>query len=286
VARIVVPLDESFLAEQSLPWAAAIARSLNDNIHLLSVYEYDEQAWELAGIDPSNAAAHVREALHEYLKRVALSPILAGLTVTTEVRAGNVATEILSASAEGESRSVIITTHGRGGFDGSGRGSVADQLVRAMTVPVLVVPPAAREAALNSIVVCLDGGPASEQAIAPARAIANATHAQVRLLSVIDPDPGWRLDKAPADALELAMRRRAEECLARVATPGDVQAVIRGKVAGAIVDYARESGCDVLVMATHGRLGKVRLDLGSIADRVVRLADRPVLLIPMTRTSG
>lgn len=46
-----------------------------------------------------------------------------------------------------------------------------------------------------------------------------------------------------------------------------------------IVDYARESDCDVVVMGTHGRSGIDRLLLGSVAERVVRESAVPVLTV-------
>jgi len=46
-----------------------------------------------------------------------------------------------------------------------------------------------------------------------------------------------------------------------------------------IVEYARERGCDVIAMGTHGRSGFDRLLLGSVAERVVRSSPVPVLTI-------
>jgi nucleotide-binding universal stress UspA family protein len=47
--------------------------------------------------------------------------------------------------------------------------------------------------------------------------------------------------------------------------------------ADAIVDYARTSGVDLIVMGTHGRTGLDHALVGSVAERVVRLAPCPVL---------
>jgi nucleotide-binding universal stress UspA family protein len=56
--------------------------------------------------------------------------------------------------------------------------------------------------------------------------------------------------------------------------------VRRGKVVDTILEYAAETGCQLIVLATHGRSGRVRMDLGSTADAVLRAADRPVLVVP------
>jgi universal stress protein A len=52
-----------------------------------------------------------------------------------------------------------------------------------------------------------------------------------------------------------------------------------------IVDTAREEGADLIVIGTHGRTGLTRLVIGSVAERVVRMAPCPVLVVkpPATR---
>ena len=55
--------------------------------------------------------------------------------------------------------------------------------------------------------------------------------------------------------------------------------VVEGNAADAIVDYAGKNDIDLIIMATHGRSGIGRWALGSVADRVVRHANAPVLLV-------
>lgn len=55
--------------------------------------------------------------------------------------------------------------------------------------------------------------------------------------------------------------------------------VLTGAAAAEIVRFARESRCDLIVIGTHGRTGVRHLVLGSVAERVVREADCPVLVV-------
>jgi nucleotide-binding universal stress UspA family protein len=77
--------------------------------------------------------------------------------------------------------------------------------------------------------------------------------------------------------IEAALERRAraargEGLLAR--------AVLRtGPAASTIAETAKDEGADLLVVGTHGRSGLDRLILGSVAERVVRLASCPVLVV-------
>jgi nucleotide-binding universal stress UspA family protein len=50
--------------------------------------------------------------------------------------------------------------------------------------------------------------------------------------------------------------------------------------ADAVLEAAREMDVDLLVLATHGRRGVTRALLGSVAEKIVRHADRPVLVLP------
>ena len=52
------------------------------------------------------------------------------------------------------------------------------------------------------------------------------------------------------------------------------------RVVDTIVEVARERGCDMIVMATHGRSGPVRWLFGSVTESVLRAAEIPLLVVP------
>ena len=49
-----------------------------------------------------------------------------------------------------------------------------------------------------------------------------------------------------------------------------------------IADYVNEQSVDLVVIATHGRSGVSRWILGSVTDRVLRLIDCPILVVPVS----
>jgi nucleotide-binding universal stress UspA family protein len=55
--------------------------------------------------------------------------------------------------------------------------------------------------------------------------------------------------------------------------------VLLWKPAEAIVGYSKQLGCDLIVMATHGRSGPSRWAFGSVADKVLRSSCIPVLMV-------
>jgi hypothetical protein len=59
-----------------------------------------------------------------------------------------------------------------------------------------------------------------------------------------------------------------------------------GDAANEIARYAREHGVDLIVIGTHGRTGMSRALLGSVAERVIRTAPCPVLVVPASASGS
>ncbi|MCS6843243.1 MAG: universal stress protein [Caldilineales bacterium] len=148
------------------------------------------------------------------------------------------------------------------------------------------------------ILVPLDGSTFAERALPHALEIARATNGELHLLTVVplldnqsmavvDLYPmyvyrSFTVDQSQEmERLQADLRAYLEE-LCRRAASGGVRAepVVRsGQPAEEIISYAHEAGCDLIVMSTHGRSGIGRWVYGSVADKVLRGADVPVLLV-------
>lgn len=98
------------------------------------------------------------------------------------------------------------------------------------------------------------------------------------------------IDIAPLEAGEVwgvidpqARLQQAEKSLReKLAAPqyaGVHTAVLLGEPAHSIADYAQQKGAELIVIPSHGRTGITRLLIGSTAERVVRLAHCPVLVL-------
>jgi nucleotide-binding universal stress UspA family protein len=142
-----------------------------------------------------------------------------------------------------------------------------------------------------NILVALDGSDTSHQALETALRVARENGALLHPLYVIDMPsiafgtPGF--DPAP---LRDALRRDGERVIAEArdqmaklrinGSPRIVDAMPGENIALRIQLSALECHADLIVMGTHGRRGFQRFVLGSVAERVVRGAPCPVLLIP------
>lgn len=82
--------------------------------------------------------------------------------------------------------------------------------------------------------------------------------------------------------VERARKSLAVEVEAIQTTRPVIQEVVQGNAAQQIIRYATEQKIDLIVLGTHGRTGLSRFLLGSVAEKVVRLATCPVLTVHPT----
>jgi nucleotide-binding universal stress UspA family protein len=81
-------------------------------------------------------------------------------------------------------------------------------------------------------------------------------------------------------AMETNAQRQAQKALARVLNAGlqGDSVIVEGAPFQMIIDTAQEKEADLIVMGTHGRTGLTHILMGSVAERVVRMAPCPVLV--------
>ena len=143
---------------------------------------------------------------------------------------------------------------------------------------------------ITRILVPVDFSPHTERAFCYATTLAHRLDAKVELLHVVD-NPfvagAWsvevyspNIDELLAELSADAGRRLAglKETAAALGVTAET-VVLRGRPWQSIVEHAAAGGFDLIVMATHGRTGLAHAVVGSVAERVVRNAQCPVLTI-------
>jgi nucleotide-binding universal stress UspA family protein len=124
----------------------------------------------------------------------------------------------------------------------------------------------------------------SMDALNGAAELARDTGALLHVLHVIAPHRSLFEQESTELAREAAMTEQSEEELARIKkdvlgnSDKVVTAVVTGPPVVKIVDYARENQIDLIMMATHGHTGAEHLLIGSVAEKVARLAPCSVLI--------
>jgi nucleotide-binding universal stress UspA family protein len=138
--RLLVPLDGSQVAETILPFAAQIAGPVDAEVLLLRVMEPMSGASALAsgGIVAPDVLVLEQLDAKRYLDEVAKQLTARGLRARTVVRLGSPAAEIADIAKAEKVDLIALTTHGRTGIRRAVFGSVAQTVLRAAAVPVLM----------------------------------------------------------------------------------------------------------------------------------------------------
>ena len=137
----------------------------------------------------------------------------------------------------------------------------------------------------KQILVPTDFSPGSDYALTAATGLARRFQARLTLMHAAHaPDELEMFRRMVESAWEREMearRKRVEE----EGVPVDT-IMTRGPAAQTIVETARGTGVDLIVMGTRGRTGLQHLLIGSVAERVIRLAPCPVMVVPGKSDEG
>ncbi|MBN1814982.1 MAG: universal stress protein [Anaerolineae bacterium] len=297
--QILVPLDGSPLAEQALPCAVMLGQGLSAELVLLRVVSIasDVQAvLDQAGPQADAVVTWGDAEAKEYLRRVADMLSNAGLSVGHVVQHGNVAEAIVDYARQTDVHQIVMATHGHTGFKRWRHGSVAERVLQAASVPVLLMraqeaDPARglqQSASCRRILVPLDGSGMAEQVLPVVSSIARVLHAEMTLFRAATTHVIGSFSSEWSPSLQGTFERteqRARRYLERTAHRLNEQgietstAVWTGSAAESIIGYAESHDMDLIAMCTHGRTGLTRWALGSVADRVLRAAGIPILLV-------
>ena len=291
---IVVATDGSDPAAAAVDAAIGLAAGTGATLHVCTVVNPFPTGQSLTDLRKN------REEADERVESIVARAEDAGVDAVATVREGMPADELLAYVEEVGAEMVVIGTHGRGGARRVLLGSVAETVVRTADVPVLVVHGDGVEVEWGSesrFLLATDGS----DAVTPAERIGVdlATTLGGRLTAVSAVDQARALTNAGGgvltnetiESVKRAVTNRATDAVDRAldrAEEAGVDAdgeVIEGEPSRAICGYARDADADVVIVGTHGRTGVRRVVLGSVAERILRAADRPVLVVPAAARS-
>jgi nucleotide-binding universal stress UspA family protein len=307
---LLVPLDGSALAEQSLAYVRILAPLLQARVRLIQVVtdapDGDLLAESLGAVyemhDPlaipldrqQRAQEILRQNAERYLEAQAERLRAASLDVTVEIHCGPIAEVIVEAAQGQHVAMIVMATHGYGGLKRWALGSITDKVIHAASVPVFVVRAAipARAPALKRIMVPLDGSALARQALPHALDLARPARAELLLIQAIagtiEAYPGFPTRGRPIPQLADVLEVLRDQATSELNTQADAlrardvavkTAIVNGHAAEVLVDEADWHRVDLIVMATHGYSGLKRWALGSVADKVLHATTTPLLLV-------
>lgn len=292
---LLVPLDGSLFSARALGVATALARRTNATVHVVTVLDPSAYVPFVPGevlvpVLDTEALAARRDADQDAIRAEAKRLTDAGVNAVGRLLEGTVVEAIAEYAHEISADLVIMTTHGRSGLERLWLGSVASSFLHRSPCPVFLVRPQGTttpDLPTGKVLVPIDGSSFSEAILPHVGQFAEAAAMSIELFSVAIPNA---IPMAPfgteallADDGDLTRQEEtALNHLKKLATAlpaGTTMEVSTDMTAArAIHERAREIGAGAVAMATHGRTGIARLVMGSVADKVLREVDLPMLL--------
>ena len=249
----------------------------------VGTYEY--------AIDTDEIMRSMEEKLMEQLNKLVARVKKAGVAVTSELRTGDVYEEIKGSIVDVKPDLIVMGTHGRRGVERWFIGSTTEKLLRHSPVPLVTIS-AAGDKALSTprfrrILVTTDFSEGTADALAYAFSVAQENDSEVTLLHVLH-DISADVAGKYQDSLIDGIRKQLEglvpagarnwcEIVMRVETGIPYRIILR---------TLEDEKVDLLIMNIHGKDMLDRALLGSTAERVVRAASCPVMMIPPMNRKG
>ena len=296
IEKILVPLDFSPASVEALDYAVWLAKRFRAAIHLVHVYPPDEAS-------PVPGAAHLLfqsaeaiERLNEELTGIHRKNVPTFRPENCHIRRERPYEEIVRVAREIGADLIVLSTRGHSGLKHLLLGSTAEHVVRNAPCPVLVArkrkqrSKATREAfAIRTILVPTDFSQCSLAGTEYAAFLAKKLNATLRLFHAMFPYTNYVfVDRAGvrlsglAEAVEETARQEMDALKQMDFLRGLLvqTELLPGLAVDEICAAAGKPDVDLIVSSTHGRTGLKHALIGSVAEHVVRYADRPVLVVP------
>lgn len=290
---ILIPTDGSDGAMVGARRGINLAAAAGADVVTLSVID-DREAEPSLSSDPERRTE--REELLEEQAQQAVDEVgalarrhLSG-SVETAVEWGIPFDTIVDYAEQHDVDLIAMGTHGRSGLQRVLLGSVAEKVLRASSVPVLMVPPAADTADIGveryeNVLLPTDGSEGAEIATDWGITLASIHDAAVHAVYSIDANRfGGDVDRIDIYGALERVGREAIESIREATRSADLSGtgtLGSGPATRVILSHADEHDVDLIVMGTHGRSGVERYLIGSVTEGVVRNASVPVCCVPM-----
>ncbi len=291
--KILAPVDFSKFSLGGVRYAALLTNRVGASLSLVHVVSPALRCGGQQGIVLAQSDLEVLESVERQVSRLADKLSKKDSPVRPFIRYGKPFNEICVLARARGTDLIVMATHGRSGLKRILLGSTTERVVRHAPCSVLTIPSRAigssggksRPFRLKKIIVPIDFSEISTRALPYAAVLAERFDAEIILLHIIEPLP------LPADSAYLPADYQSEDQnTAKNNLNGlssnafrsnlSVRTLVRnGQPFDEITRTAASLGADMVILTTHGYTGLMHVLLGSTAERVVRYADCPVLVV-------
>ena len=293
--NILFPTDFSRCADQALIHAVYLAEKYQAALHLLHVVTLFEDQPGILSKELAETEQMVKKledkaeiALNNAANVHANSDME---IIVKQKRAISVAPAILEYASKNNIDLIVMGTQGKRGIEHLLLGSAAEEVVRSAKCPVFTIRESEETKPIKlfeRILVPVDFSEHSKKALAYAKEIADSYGARIQLLHLIEDTihPAYSLsgkssifDLVPS--IETDCTRKIEKLIKETGISKENTEIIvkGGQAANDIINFTKDNLSDLVVIATHGLTGIEHLLLGSVTEKVVRMAHCPVFTV-------
>ncbi len=284
---ILLSLDGSEISEGVIPFVRQLAKGFG--VKVAAFHVAGEEGVPVGKIvrTPSGKEMSTDAYLQSMLQEITRG----GIGADSATAKGKPAAEIVKYAESKGCGLIAMATHGRSGLGRWVYGSTTDRVLHTTSLPMLLVRPPQdgriKEEAFRTLVIPLDGSELGERAIPQAETLAKSLSLSVTLVRIVPTATiaAGSMEPYAADPRLLeysvdAAKQYIDEKVQALTKKGlRVSSKVNlGYAPSEIIDIAEGLPGSLVVMTTHGRSGMGRWVLGSVADRVLRASNRPVLL--------
>jgi nucleotide-binding universal stress UspA family protein len=280
VKRILYATDFSDASLMALPLISAVARAFASKVEIFNVcapIPYSLGSPEtLAAMESAQ-----RNEVQTRAEKLAQARELAGLTTEVRVEFGEVVEEIDRLVREENVDLVVLSTHGRTGWKHLVMGSVAEELVRRLTCPVLTIGPRFSKvpsdiSAIKTIVFPTDLSPESRTALPYIASLASEYDCRLVLIHVLPEETGTNpAAMSLAEPLRQEMRDLLEP---QVRARCHAEFLIEfGDPSSSILNVARKRNADLIAMGVKRVPDLITHFRNTTSYKIVLGAECPVL---------
>lgn len=297
INHILVPLDNSILAECVLPHVAAIASAMNARVTLLHVLEHSHNGNGTPAVDPVDW--HLRKHKSErYLEQIAERLQDAGSRIESIILEGSAAQSIIEFARSNDVDLIVLSTHGQSGLSGWNVSSVVQKILLRSYKSILLVR-AYRPTTTDTtrvhykrLFIGLDASTRAEYVLPVAMKLAHAHQSEIRLGTVIQKPQ--TIDRFPPSEEDSKLIEEIAERNQRAVTHYFDQLLIQHSLEGLEIkkdivvgenaitilhDMVEEINTDLVMLVAHGHSGERRWPYGSVASSFIAYGNTPLMIM-------
>lgn len=269
INRILLPVDFSDASIAAFSRAIEVAKIYNASLSLVHVMAHPTSTG-MANILPGALAKLVAD-FESDLAQMQQQAVEQGVPCTTLLREGSVIEQVRDVARHQGIDLLVLATHGGRGVHGLFLGSIAERLIRTLTIPVLTVgicrnQPSWAGTGVRHILFAGDFSPETLCGLTFALGVQQRTSAQLSSLRVVP--PGTKPESIAA----------IRDNIHSIVPPGTGIHVAEGKVGVTVCNLARELGVDLIALGVH-RNSFAREVFGTSLTQILLTAPCPVVSV-------